>query len=120
MKKVVFNLIDSEVKDCLLYGFVDGVWIINPDTKEWIIHIGPSSRLDYLWFNYEKFKSLFKYVSLDIFKDKYYIKDWAEDRLKLKIGSNYHPDITPGDYNWSDDFKPEKVIESGVVVGDFL
>lgn len=117
MKKVVFNLIDFEVKDCVLYQSRDGLWIINPETKEWIIHVG-SPKLDYLWFNYRKFKSMYKYISLNVFKDKGYIKDWVEDRLKLKIGPNYHPDITPGDYDWSDDFKPEFIMDNGIVIGN--
>jgi hypothetical protein len=118
MKKIVFKVIDTQVKDCLLYVYDDGLWIINPETKEWVIHVG-ASRLDYLWYNYEVFTPLFRYISLDSIEDKDYIQDWAEEKLKVKIGPNYHPDITPSEYDWSDEFKPEKVIESGKVIGDF-
>ena len=118
MKKIVFKVIDTQVKDCLLYMNDDGLWIINPETKEWVIHVG-SPRLDYLWYNYWTFKILFNYISLDVFKDRVYIKEWVEDRLNLKIGPNYYSQLVPDGYDWSHEFKPEKVIESGKVIRDF-
>jgi hypothetical protein len=119
MKKAVFTLIDIQVEDCLLYEHDDGLWIINPDTKKWVIHVA-SPRFDYLWFNYFTFKSLFKNISLNVLKDKEYIKEWVDEKLKVKIGPNYHPDLTPDGYDWSNEFKPEKVIEFGKVIGDFI
>ena len=136
MKKIVFKVIDTQVKDCLLYMNDDGLWIINPETKEWVIHVGSprldynpetkewvihvgSPRLDYLWYNYWTFKILFNYISLDVFKDRVYIKEWVEDRLNLKIGPNYYSQLVPDGYDWSHEFKPEKVIESGKVIRDF-
>lgn len=116
-KSQIFKTIDYLCDDCNVYYCDDGLWVINPETKEWVIHIG-SSRLDYLWFNYRIFHNVFNnYLSFDIIKNSLPIKEWTIDRLNLNIGEHFYPDMLPTDYDWSNDFTPENVICQGVVIG---
>lgn len=117
-KSHIFKTIDLLCDNCNIYYCDDGFWIINPKTKEWVIHVG-SSRLDYLWFNYDIFHNTFNnYLSFNIIKNSSRIKEWAIDRMRWNIGENFHPNKLPGEYDWSDDFKPEKVMDKGVVISD--
>ena len=112
LKKSILKYIDIMVKDCLLYKMDDEVWLIKSNKKEWVITIHG----DYLWFNYDIFKNVFNFFNLDIVKYKDVIKSWVEDRLGIKVGPNYEANKIPGDYDWSDDFKPEKVISDGEII----
>ena len=47
-------------------------------------------------------------------KDGQPIKNWIQSRMNLEVGL-CEPDMLPGDYDWSDDFKVERVISDGEV-----
>lgn len=115
-KSQIFKTIDYLCDDCNVYSYYDGLWVINPVTKEWVVHVA-SSRVNYLWFNYRIFHNIFNnYLSFNIIENSLYIKEWVVNRLKLDIGENCCPDMIPNDYNWSNDFKAEDVIDRGTIM----
>lgn len=85
-------------------------WVVNSDSTDWVISLSDKG---YLWYNYYYFKFIFSFLSHEPDSNKKYIKLWVENELKLKVGKNVHPDILPGEYDWSGDFNLEEVLEYG-------
>jgi len=110
MDKIINQLIDSQIKNCLVYKFRHDIWLINPIDKNWVVCVYPPTK--YLWYNYDFFKSMFNYVSLNIPTDSYYIKNWVQEKFGVEIGDNVHPDIIPGDYDWRKDFNVENILSN--------
>jgi hypothetical protein len=109
MEKMFFNMVDSMCEDCLVHTHIKDVWVINPDTKEWIIYYYPPTK--YLWWNYDFFENIYKYLSMDI-KDRDPITNWVKYVMNVEVG-NCEPDKLPGDYDWSCDFTIDHVISGG-------
>lgn len=116
-KSHIFKTIDFLCGECNVYYCYDGLWVINPRTKEWIVHVA-SQKLDYLWYNYDIFNNMFEYLSFNINENNYQIKEWMNDRFSLNVKEHFYPDKIPSIYDWSDDFSPENVIEKGNVISD--
>jgi hypothetical protein len=47
-------------------------------------------------------------------RDREPIANWVQSRLNVEVNL-CEPDALPGDYDWSADFDPEKVISNGKV-----
>jgi hypothetical protein len=56
------------------------------DRNEWVIELNQHRML---FFNYEFFVELFKYVSMDPVVSKKYIVKWVESMIKNKIKDSY-------------------------------
>jgi hypothetical protein len=87
------------------------IWLINPNTKEWVITYYPPT--NYVWWNYDFFETVYKYLSMNI-KDREPIRNWIQTRMNVGV-ELCEPDMLPGDYDWSGDFNPEKYILGGEV-----
>jgi hypothetical protein len=87
------------------------IWLINPNTKEWVITYYPPT--NYVWWNYDFFQTVYKYLSMDI-KDREPIRNWIQTKMNVYVDL-CEPDMLPGDYDWSGDFKVEKVVSDGKV-----
>jgi hypothetical protein len=111
MEKMFFNMVDSMCEDCMFYTNKGDIWLINPNTKEWIITYYPPT--NYAWWNYDFFETVYKYLSMDI-KDREPIRNWIQTRMNVGV-ELCEPDMLPGDYDWSADFKVEKVVSDGKV-----
>jgi hypothetical protein len=111
MDKMFFNMVDSMCEDCMFYTNKGDIWLINPKTKQWIITYYPPT--NYVWWNYDFFETIYKYLSMDI-RDREPIANWVQSRLNVEVNL-CEPDALPGDYDWSADFDPEKVISNGKV-----
>jgi hypothetical protein len=111
MGKMFVNMVDSMCEDCMFYTNKGDIWLINPKTKQWIITYYPPT--NYVWWNYDFFETIYKYLSMDI-RDREPIANWVQSRLNVEVNL-CEPDALPGDYDWSDDFDPEKVISNGKV-----
>lgn len=96
-------------EDCKVYTHKEDVWVVNPKTRQWIISYYPPTK--YLWWNYDFFENIYKYLSMDI-GNREPIKDWVKDKLNVEIGL-CEPDRLPGDYNWSRDFDSNEVVDKG-------
>ena len=110
MKKMVLNAINIATKDYQVYKHTDGLWVINPMTKDWVVNISESG---YLWYNYDFFKDLFKYFSLIVPNDKKYIREWVEYKLQVKVGRFCEANYLPHEYDWRKDFSTQCVLDKG-------
>jgi hypothetical protein len=79
MKEMIFDVINDEVKGADLYENKGSLWLIFTDDKEWVIKLNKEG---YLWYNYNFFNSIFKYLSLDVVENQHYITEWVEDTIK--------------------------------------
>lgn len=111
--KLISNIIETATKEFVPYRHRNWTWLINPKTEEWIVSVADSG---YTFYNYDFFSNLFKYASLNCIDDSQYIKIWTMERLNVFVSEHCYADYTPGDYDWSDDFKPKEVIEQGELI----
>jgi hypothetical protein len=111
MEKIFLKMVDSMCEDCMFYTNKGDIWLINPKTKQWVITYYPPT--NYVWWNYDFFETIYKYLSMDI-KDREPIRNWIQTRMNVDVDL-CEPDMLPGDYDWSGDFKVEKVVSDGKV-----
>jgi len=78
MKKIVDTLINESVKGVDTYSHNGSTWLIFTDTKQWVIELTESKTL---WYNYNFFKGMFAYVSMDVVENQSYITQWVEDNI---------------------------------------
>ena len=78
-------------------------WLINPDTKEWIIELEKSGKL---WYYYKTPDSFSKYLNMEVSDFKSFIKIWVEDVLKRGVISTDEDGNSNGD-------EVEDVLENG-------
>jgi len=67
------------------FEFTPGsIWLINPDTKEWVLELKKSGDL---WYNYETYDTFSRYLNMEKSDFEPFIKIWVEDVLKREIVS---------------------------------
>ena len=62
------------------------IWLINPDTKEWMIELKKSGKL---WCNYKTPDIFSKYLNMEHSDFQSFIKIWVEDVLKRGVVSTH-------------------------------
>jgi hypothetical protein len=78
MDKVVNKLIDESVKGVDTYSHNGSTWLIFTESKQWVIELTESKTL---WYNYNFFKNIFNYTSMDVVENQSYITQWVEDNI---------------------------------------
>jgi hypothetical protein len=78
MKKIVNKLIDESVKGVDTYSHNGSTWLIFTESKQWVIELTESKTL---WYNYNFFKNIFNYASMDVVDNQHYITQWVEDNI---------------------------------------
>jgi hypothetical protein len=78
MKKIVNKLIDESVKGVDTYTHNGSTWLIFTESKQWVIELTESKTL---WYNYNFFKNIFNYASMDVVDNQHYITQWVEDNI---------------------------------------
>jgi polyhydroxyalkanoate synthesis regulator phasin len=78
MEKIINTLINSSTQGVDTYRHNDSTWLIFTETKQWVIELTESKTL---WYNYNFFKNIFNYVSLDVVDNQQYITKWVEDNI---------------------------------------
>jgi hypothetical protein len=89
-KKILFKLIDKKVEGADLYEDGWGLRLIfkkeNPleinIRHKVVIHIDKDENL---WYNYNFFDTIFKYLSLDVIENQHYITEWVEDTFQKEV-----------------------------------
>ena len=89
-KKILFKLIDKKVEGADLYEDGLGLRLIfekeNPleinIRHKVVIHIDKDENL---WYNYNFFDTIFKYLSLDVIENQHYITEWVEDTFQKEV-----------------------------------
>lgn len=82
MEKIISSLIDTWTKGVDTYTHNDSTWLIFTDSKQWVIELTEDKTL---WYNYNFFKQIFEFTSLDVVKNQHYITKWVEDNVMNKI-----------------------------------
>jgi hypothetical protein len=83
MEKIINKLIDEFTKGVDTYTHNGSTWLIFTDKKEWVIELTESKTL---WYNYNFFKGVFAYVSMDVVENQSYITKWVEDNIVGGVG----------------------------------
>jgi hypothetical protein len=80
-KDIILTLIDdfSEGFDIYINQESKSVWGIFTDEKRWVFELTKDKTL---WYNYNFFNNIFKYLSLDVVENQHYITKWVEDTLQ--------------------------------------
>ena len=87
MKDMIFNIINDSVEGVDFYKNKGELWLIFTDSKQWVIRL--TERGD-LYYNYDFFKNIFKYLSMDVVENQYYITEWVEDTIQNGVRSTFH------------------------------
>jgi hypothetical protein len=78
MEKVIHKLINEFTEGVDTYTHNGSTWLIFTESKQWVIELTDSKTL---WYNYNFFKSVFSYTSMDVVDNQQYITKWVEDNL---------------------------------------
>jgi hypothetical protein len=78
MKKIINRLINESVKGVDTYTHNGSTWLIFTESKQWVIELTESKTL---WYNYNFFKNIFNYASMDVVDNQHYITQWVEDNI---------------------------------------
>jgi hypothetical protein len=79
LKYLLFKLINRDVEGADLYEHEGSIWLIFTDDEKWVIKL---NKKGVLWYDYNFFNSIFKYLSLDVIENQHYITEWVEDTLQ--------------------------------------
>ena len=82
MKDILFDMFDENTKDVEIYEYEDSLWMMLPEQKEWAFEIQDDLTL---YYNYNFFNKIYRYVSLDVTDNEHYITEWVEDILKTGV-----------------------------------
>ena len=77
LKNIILDLFDDFTDGFDLYTNLNtkSLWGIFTDEKRWIFELTNEGTL---WYNYNFFTSIFKYISLDVVENQHYITKWVE------------------------------------------
>ena len=90
MEKVVNRMINDAVEGVDTYKTKDSTWLIFTESKRWVIELTKDGTL---WYNYNFFKDLLVYLSMDVVENQHYITKWVEDNIINKV-EDTHGQIT--------------------------
>jgi len=82
MEKFIHSLISNWIKGVDTYTHNGSTWLIFTDSKKWVIELTESKTL---WYNYNFFKQIFEFTSLDVVENQQYITKWVEDNIINKV-----------------------------------
>lgn len=86
MEKIINRLIDEAVVNVDKYVNNNSTWLIFTESKQWVIELTKDGTL---WYNYNFFKNLFVYMSMDVVENQQYITKWVEDNIINGVKINY-------------------------------
>lgn len=82
MEKFIHKFIDQNVKNVDTYQHNGSTWLIFTDSKKWVIELTKDKTL---WYNYNFFKSIFEFFSMDLIENQHYITNWVENNVTNKV-----------------------------------
>jgi hypothetical protein len=95
MEKVIHKLINEFTEGVDTYTYNGSAWLIFTESKQWVIELTDSKTL---WYNYNFFKSVFSYTSMDVLDNQQYITKWVEDNIINKVNdTRLEINITEGE-----------------------
>lgn len=113
-KNWIHKAITSHVEGFVKYKQDNWTYYILLEQKEWVVCIADSG---YTFYNNEFFSNLFSYISVPRPSHKKHIKSWVKECLKVEnVDKHFYPDHLYGEYNWTDQFVVEEVLEKGELI----
>ena len=100
------SLINNWVRGVDTYTHNGSTWLIFTDKKKWVIELTDDKTL---WYNYNFFKQIFEFTSLNVVDNQQYITKWVEDNIMNKGGL-----IRSYDYWIGNPLGVDDVLENGV------
>ena len=82
--KAAYSLMNILTKGYHWYSKSYGTWLINPDTKEWMLEFDESGHLRYHYITLETFSM---YLNMGESDFESFIKIWVEDVLEREVVS---------------------------------
>ena len=82
MEKIINKLINDFTEGVDTYTHNGSTWLIFTESKQWVIELTENKTL---WYNYNFFKSVFSYTSMDVVDNQHYITKWVEDNIINKV-----------------------------------
>jgi len=82
MEKVIHKLINKFTEGVDTYTHNGSTWLIFTESKQWVIELTDGKTL---WYNYNFFKGIFSYTSMDVVENQQYITKWVEDNIINKV-----------------------------------
>ena len=104
--EIVRELIEYNCDGVDKYIHNNSTWLIFTDDKKWVIELTKDGTL---WYNYNFFKDVFKYLSLDVVENQHYITKWVEDTIQNGV-----KETNPVDVMKFFDNKMEDALQNGV------
>jgi hypothetical protein len=99
MEKIINKLIDEFIKGVDTYTHNGSTWLIFTDKKEWVVELTEEKTL---WYNYNFFKSMFAYTSMDVVENQHYITKWVEDNIINKVSDIRFRDARDNKHQFED------------------
>ncbi len=78
MENLILKFRKQNIKGVDIYKHNDSTWLIFTDDKKWVIELTNDKTL---WYNYNFFKSIFNFFSMDVVENQHYITKWVEDTI---------------------------------------
>jgi hypothetical protein len=82
MEKIIQSLINNWIRGVDTYTHNGSTWLIFTDSKRWVIELTEDKTL---WYNYNFFKQIFEFTSLNVVDNQQYITKWVEDNVMNKV-----------------------------------
>jgi hypothetical protein len=82
--KAGYALMNMITKDYQWYSTPYGIWLINPETKKWMLDLKKSGEL---WYYYKTYDTFSMYLNMEKSDFESFIKIWVEDVLKRGVVS---------------------------------
>jgi hypothetical protein len=89
MEKIIHKLISEFTKGVDTYTHNGSTWLIFTESKQWVIELTEEKTL---WYNYNFFKSVFEYTSMDVVENQQLITKWVEDNIINKVSDIHFRD----------------------------
>jgi hypothetical protein len=86
MEKIINTLINSSIQGVDTYSHNGSTWLIFTESKQWVIELTESKTL---WYNFNFFKNLFAYASLEVVQNQHLITKWVEDNVINAVKDTY-------------------------------
>jgi len=121
MEKVIHKLINEFTEGVDTYTHNGSTWLIFTESKQWVIELTENKTL---WYNYNFFKSVFAYASLDCVQNQHLITKWVEDNIINKVSDIRFRDARDNKHQFEDTLKngvkETKISPTHTEYGDWL